>query len=302
MRSSFPPEDLDLAGVCQGVAIGMLVAFLAIQLKVMLPPALAQAPWQLQVGDSLRGTASVPLVATVLLVLAQRFDPDAEALERRVTLVRRLCMAVSLGFLLLIPLQISAGMNQMGQASSGEARQLRDIQRVSLAIEQARTPEALNQSIAQLPGLPPDFRGNFNRPISEVRSILLTQIRPQIRALETRLSQARSDRLQAALRLFIFDGITSLGYAIGFGAIGRSSEDMPSLLQMFLWLPEELRERLASSRKGARERGPVSEQWITTLSDDPDAEPSSDAEPASNGQAAQVGQPPQAPPGDAGGS
>jgi hypothetical protein len=210
-------------------------------------------------------------------------------------------MAVALGFLLLIPLQISAGMNQMGQASSGEARQLREVQRVSLAIEQARTSEALNQAIAQLPGLPPDFRGTFNRPISEVRSLLLAQIRPQIRALETRLSQARSDRLQAALRLFIFDGITSLGYAIGFAAIGRSGDDTPTLLQICLWIPEELRERLASTRQGARERGPISEQWITTLSDDPDGQPTSDAEPGSDGQAAQDGQPPQGPPGAAGG-
>jgi hypothetical protein len=262
----------------------MLVAFLAIQMKVLLPPALVQPTWQLQFGDSLRGTASVPLVAVALLVFAQRFDPESEALERRLTLVRRLAMAVSLGFLLLIPLQISAGMAQMGRASSGEARQLREIQRVALAIEKAPTQEALNQAIAQLPGLPPDFRGTFTRPISEVRTILLNQIRPQIRSLETRALQARSDRLQAALRLFIFDGITSLGYAIGFGAIGRSGDDMPTLLQMSLWLPEELRDRLGSSRKGSRERGPISEQWITTLSDEEDGQPPQDP-PAGTGDA-----------------
>ena len=113
--------------------------------------------------------------------------------------------------------------------------------------------------------------------MSEVRSILLGQIRPQIRSLETRLQQARTDRLQAALRLFIFDGITSLGYAIGFAAIGRSGDDMPSLLQICLWMPEELQERLALSRKANRDRGPISEQWITTLSDAPDADPSEEA-------------------------
>ncbi|MFM7264150.1 MAG: hypothetical protein ACKOZW_00835 [Cyanobium sp.] len=278
MQSSFPPEDLDLAGVCQGVAVGMLVAFLAIQMKVLLPPALAQPTWQLQLGDSLRGTASVPLVATALLLFAQRLDPEAEAIERRVTLVRRLCLAVALGFLLLIPLQISAGTSQMAQASSGESRQLREIQRTSLAIEQAQTPDALNQAIAQLPGLPSNFSGTFTRPIAEVRTILLNQIRPQIRTLETRITQARSDRMQAALRLFIFDGITALGYAIGFAAIGRSADDMPTLLQLSLWLPDELRARLLSSRQGARERGPVSEQWITTLSDEENGEAPPEAE------------------------
>lgn len=271
MQSSFPPEDIDLAGVCQGVAIGMLVAFAAIQLKVILPPALAQPSWQLQVGDSLRGTASVPLVATALLIFAQRFDPDAEALDRRVRFVRRLCVAVALGFLLLIPLQVSAGLSQMGQAASGEARQLRDIQRVSLAIEQAQTQEALNQAIAQLPGLPPNFRGSFTRPIAEVRTILLSQIRPQIRALETRVTQARTDRMQAALRLFIFDGITTLGYAIGFAAMARTGDDSPSLLQTFLWLPDELGGRFRSTRNAARDRGPISEQWITTLVDEEQA-------------------------------
>ena len=297
MQSSFPPEDIDLAGVCQGVAIGMLVAFVAIQLKVMVPLALAQPSWQLQVGDALRGTASVPLVATALLVFAQRFDPEAEALERRVRLVRRLCLAAALGFLLLIPLQVSSGLSQMGQASSGESRQLRDIQRVAQAIEQARTQEALTRAIAQLPGQPTEFRGTFTQPVAEVRAILLTQIRPQIRALETRLIQARSDRMQAALRLFIFDGITTLGYAIGFAAIGRTGDDMPTLLQICLWLPEELRARLLSGRQGARERGPISEQWITTLSDDDNGEASAEAESLQPGEPSLPGQRPQDPPG-----
>jgi hypothetical protein len=59
---------------------------------------------------------------------------------------------------------------------------------------------------------------------------------------------------------------------------------MPTLLQMSLWLPEELRDRLGSSRKGSRERGPISEQWITTLSDEEDGQPPQDP-PAGTGDA-----------------
>jgi hypothetical protein len=74
----------------------MLLALLAILLKVLLPPALLRPSWQLAVADALRGGASVALVGAVLLLLAERPDPDGEGLLWLVTWVRRLAIAAAM--------------------------------------------------------------------------------------------------------------------------------------------------------------------------------------------------------------
>jgi hypothetical protein len=269
LSSTHSTPDRDLAGILQAVSFGLLLVYLTTELKQLLPPALLQPAWQLRAGEALRGPAALPLVAGVLLLLARRFDPQGAALARRVVLVRRLSIAASLGFLLLIPLQITAGLRQINQNTAVEARQLASVRRVAQAIEQADTPAAMNRAIAQLPGLPSDFQGQYAKPLDQVRSGLLAQIQPQIKKLESRLAELRRQRLFSALGIFVFDGFMSLAYAIGFAALASSGEDKPSLLQRLLWKLDKLAGWLRRPRLAARrQQGPVSEDWIRAMSDE----------------------------------
>ena len=246
--SNRSPEDLDLAAVCQGVFFGMIFAFLTILLKLTYPIALLQPAWQLKAADALLGTASLPLVAAVLLVFARRYDPESPILAARVLWGRRLALFVAIGFFLLIPLQISSAVRQINQATIAESRQLRSIQDIASAIQRAKTPPDLYRAVSRIPGLPPDFRIDDSLPIPLVRSTLLSQIRPQILNIEARLRQVRSDRLQASLGFLIFNGATSLGYAIGFAAVGRTGEEKATLLQNLIRLPASLRLGLLNFR------------------------------------------------------
>lgn len=269
MLSSSRSADRDLAGILQGISVGLLLVYLATELKLLLPPALLQPAWQLRAGEALRGTAALPLVAGVLLLLARRFDPQAEGLGRRVVLLRRLSIAACIGFLLLIPLQITAGLRQINQTTAAEARQLDSVRRVAQAIEQADTPAAMNRAIAQLPGLPSDFQGQYAKPLDQVRSGLLAQIQPQIKKLEARLAELRRQRLFSALGIFMFDGLMSLAYALGFAALASSGEDTPSLLQRLLRKQQKLGRWLRRPRLAARrQQGPVSEDWIRAMADE----------------------------------
>lgn len=268
LSSSRSTADRDLAGIFQGISIGLLLVYVVTELKLLLPPALLQPAWQLRAGEALRGTAALPLLAGVLLLLARRFDPDAEGLGRRVLLLRRLSIAACLGFLLLIPLQITAGLRQINQTTAVEARQLAAVRRVAEAIDQAETPAAMNKAIAQLPGLPSDFQGQFARPLDQVRSGLLAQIQPQIKRLESRLAELRRQRLFSAFGIFVFDGVLSLAYALAFAALASSDAEKPSLLQRLLWTLGRLARRLRRPLSRARrQQGPVSEEWIRAMQD-----------------------------------
>lgn len=266
--------DRDLAGILQGIGLGLLLAYLVTEVKLLVPPALLQPAWQLRAGEALRTTAALPLVAGVLLLLARRFDPSGLALARKVVLMRRLSIAASLGFLLLIPLQITAGLRQIHQTTAGEVRQLNTVRRVASAIEQADTPAAMNRAIAQLPGLPTDFQGRYARPLDQVRSSLMAQIQPQIKQLESRLNELRRQRLFRALGVFVFDGLLSLAYAIGFAALASSGQEQPSLLEQFLWRWQGIIGWLRGPGKSARrQQGPVSEDWIRSMHDEDSSSP-----------------------------
>ena len=238
-------EDFDLDDVLQGIGFALLFAFLAIFSKLVFPVALVQPEWQLRAGEALRGTASIPLAAMALLLLAEFINPDSQVLAQRVLWLRRLSVAAALGFFFLIPLQISAGMRQINQSTVSEYRELRAIQQAATAIEEAVTPQDMFNAIKQIPGLPKDVTPAFTLPIPAIRTSLLAQIRPQILKLEARIRQVRSQRLQAAITIFSFDAFISLAYGIGFAAIGRSAVQRPTLLQQIIWIPSYLQRRIS---------------------------------------------------------
>lgn len=268
MAYSTRSSDRELGDILQGVASGLLLVFLISELRQLLPPALLAPAWQLRAAEALRTIAFLPLVAGVLLLLARRFDPAAEGLKWRLQWLRRLAIAASIGFLLLIPLQITAGLRQINQTTAVEARRLEAVRQVAAAIEQANSPEAMNRAIARLPGLPADFQGKYARPLDQVRSGLLGQIRPQIQRLEERLKELRRQRLGSAAGLFVADGLLSLAYAIGFAAVASSGEDEPSLLQRVVWNFQRLAGWFRRMEASSRTKGPVSEEWIRSLHDE----------------------------------
>jgi len=265
MLSSSRSADSELAGILQGIALGLFMVFVISELKLLLPPALLQPAWQLRAAEGLRVTAPLPLVASVLLLLAERVDAEDEVLELRVLMLRRLAVGATIGFLLLIPLQISAGLRQISQTAASEARQLEEVRQVAKAIGEANSPDAMNRAIALLPGLPPDFQGRYARPLAQVRLELLSQIRPQIADLESRLNHLRRERLLSSAGLFLLDGLMSLAYAIAFAALARMGRGEPSLLGHCLWKLRSLGGWIRLVGRGRRGEGSASDDWLLSL-------------------------------------
>jgi hypothetical protein len=73
--------------------------------------------------------ATFPLQGLALLRLACFLDPDDPLLERRHRRCSRLAMAAALGFLLLLPLQTSAGLRQSRGITTAQAARIQGAER-----------------------------------------------------------------------------------------------------------------------------------------------------------------------------
>ncbi|MEI6030387.1 MAG: hypothetical protein WCQ20_04375 [Synechococcaceae cyanobacterium ELA739] len=267
MSASFSEQEqsLELSLVLQFIGYGLFGLFVAFLLKLVLPVALLQPAWQLQLANALRTTAIFPLLGAVLLLLAQLLRSQCRSLAAQVLWVRRLAFFAALGFVLLIPLQTHAGLKLLGAGNSGELRALRQVKAVAEEIRVANSEASMKLAISHLPGAPAEIQGSFTKPIDQVRSVVLEQLQPQIQRADSRLAELRKLRLQGGLLGWITDGLAALALAACFAAIGQLREEGSSLLLHVLNLPGLIRFHLDELGKGRRSREPVDAAWVESL-------------------------------------
>ena len=138
------------------LALAFVLLFATLAITAMVPFTPLDPAWQGRVSRTLLDSASLPLLALALLQIGRRLDPADPLLKRRQRSFSRLAGAAALGFLLLVPLQISAslrlqqasGADQAGRIAQAE-RQLAGFRQ---AVRQANSSEALASSLEQLGG------------------------------------------------------------------------------------------------------------------------------------------------------
>jgi len=259
----------------QYIGYGLIGLFFAFLLKLVLPLAILQPSWQLQLANALRTTAIFPLLGAVMLLLAQLLRPTSASLAAQLVLVRRLGVAAAIGFLLLIPLQIHAGLSLLGAGNTSELAALRQVKEVGEEIRRANTEPAMRLALSHLPGAPAQIQGTFTKPLDQVRSVVLEQLQPQIQAADNRLAELRSLRLQAGWLGWITDGLAALALAACFAAIGQLQPGGPILLLSVLFLPFLLLDLLRGGRGPESNSAlPADQAWLDALHDGDDTPPS----------------------------
>ena len=254
----------------QHIGYGLFGLFFAFLFKLLLPVALLQPAWQLQLANALRTTAIFPLLGAVLLLLAQLLCSQSHHLGAQVLWVRRLAFFAAIGFLLLIPLQTHAGLKLLGAGNSGELRAMGQVKQVAAEIRAANSEATLKLAISHLPGAPAQIQGTFTKPLDQVRSVVLNQLQPQIQRADTRLAELRKLRLQGGLQGWITDGLAALALAVCFAAIGQLQDDGSSLLLDVLHLPGLIGFHLGQLGQGRRSSEPVDDAWVESLLDSDD--------------------------------
>ncbi|MFZ0407931.1 MAG: hypothetical protein WAM11_07475 [Cyanobium sp.] len=261
-------SSLEFSLVFQFISYALFGLFAAFLLKLLWPVALLRPAWQLQFASALRTTAIFPLLGVVLLMLALLLRSQSRSLAAQLIWVRRFAFFAAIGFLLLIPLQIQAGLQLMGTGNSGELRALNQVRQVAEEIRLANSEAAMKLAISQLPGAPARIQGTFTKPLNQVRATVLNQLQPQIQRADSRLAELRKLRLQGSLLGWISDGLAALALAPCFAAIGQLGPERSSLLLSVLNLPRQLRRPLRRLAPGRRPSGPVDAAWFDSLRSD----------------------------------
>ncbi len=223
----------DFADLLQWVALGLFIVFLAILLAAMLPLEILDSRWQVKVISALLGSASLPLMGVVLMLLANFIDEGVSPFGSKISLLRRLTGFAAIGFLLLIPLQITAGSRLLNQQSGNEVTQLKALQRSADAIRSANNEADLKTALRQLPGAPSNLDRPLAAPLPQVKDALISRLDPAVKRLQTQVDEAKQNRLQQALGIWIRDAGMAAGYAVGFSGLGSFKEE-GSLLRAVL--------------------------------------------------------------------
>jgi hypothetical protein len=223
----------DFADILQWVAVALFIVFLAILLAAMLPLELLDSRWQVRVISALLGSSSLPLIGMVMMLLANYLNDGFSPFGTNVPLLRRLAAFAAIGFLLLIPLQIIAGTRLLNQQSGNEIGQLKVLQGAADAIRTSNNEADLKNALRRLPGAPNNLNRPLGAPLPQVKAALISRLDPAVKRLQNQVEEAKKDRLQKALGIWIRDAGMAAGYAIGFSGLG-SFKEYGSLLRSIL--------------------------------------------------------------------
>lgn len=235
-----------------GLLALVFVLCFALQLTELLFPIQPLDPaWQWRLGNSLINTAFLPLLALALLQIAVALDPANPLLRRRQRRFRQLAVAATVGFLLLLPLQLSAGLRQNNAMGSAQQKRINGAERRLAALRQATaaasSSKELNSRLQRL-----------NGPVLGPADLIhpLPLLKAQVNAVFDQ-AQAQINRDRAALPpasaatvlpQLLRNSAACLLLAVAFAGFARRSGSQHTLL-------EQVQQRLRRLRTGrARKR------------------------------------------------
>jgi hypothetical protein len=216
------------------LAVVFVVLFAVLVLGVLLPFQPLDPAWQSRLTTALVNAATLPLLALALLQLALVLDPRDPSIRRRQQRFAQLAIAAAWGFLLLAPLQISAGLRLQGSSSSQALGRLeraeRQLASLRQAVVQAASPVDLGARFQKLsgPSLSPTDLALPLPLLKAQASAALDQAQAQV--VRERAALPARDPLRL-LPEQLRSAAACLALACGFAIFARRPEDELSLLE-----------------------------------------------------------------------
>jgi hypothetical protein len=219
------------------LSAALLVGFAAAMVVVMIPPRLLAADWQWRFSGALIDNGPAALVGLGLLHLAAYLDARNTRLKDCVSGLHRWAAAAAVGFLLLIPLQVVAGVRGLSNASLNEKRQLGQLDQRLAEVRQAiRTAPDLASLQRRIP---PEVASSLGplalqQPLPQLKAQLLTLLDQTQQQFAARLSAPRTSRLWTVIERSLRVVISAPAYAVAFAAMSVRKVSEPSLLDQLL--------------------------------------------------------------------
>lgn len=218
------------------LGLALLLIFVVNTLFGLLPLQLTTPTWQLRVSELLLTTAPFTLLGTALLFLAERHTINQAKVKLSAKQIRKLARPVTIGFLLLIPLQVTAIWTQIRSADFEAQKTIRVVEsRVNSVRSVASSADLLRLSA----GLPADWQPRTKGSLAENRARLLARIEPELARLRTKADQRKRILIQLGLKDGTSNVLLSLIYAWAFEGV-RLGQGLPGLAPELDAATEEL--------------------------------------------------------------
>ena len=216
----------------------MGVATLAYTLIAILysawPVALLKPEWLQRMVEVIRDSFIYFLVGLVLVAGSPLVDTQSITLAKRASLFRRLAGWVAIGYLLLIPVQIYAGVKLLRVAKQNQTTTLEQARGAARQIEASTTWAELRQAWGEIPGRKPNLPQSISRPFGEVKDGLVDFLNSRLNTLQTRVDRQLAEVWQKWLVRTIANTLQVLAIFVVFAALARKSAKHPTLLQSLL--------------------------------------------------------------------
>ncbi len=234
-RSEWRHHEFALVLHWTGVA---LLAYFLVDLAFQAwPVGLLKPAWLDQMSGFLVGRSATPLIGVLFVAAASEVDHRSTALAKRSEHVRRLAVWVAIGYLLLIPVQIYAGVKLLGEQQRNATEQLSQARRAMEAIQDSTTELELRRAYERIPGNKAPLPEQLPLPLSTVKGRLMDAMDARSKKAQYDFDQRMSSLWQRSLALLVGNVMRMLILFVGFAAIGRPSPAQPTLLTQVLNRP-----------------------------------------------------------------
>lgn len=215
----------------QWIAYALILVFLAQVITAIFPIAFIQPQWMVRFSGALRATASLPLLALGLFMVANTIDAEVSPSSKQINWMRRFATLASLGFLLLIPLQSYGTVKGINAQVEERQAELKKVLAAVPQIQKAQTETELRRAIIAIPGGEQLASRPLGGNVPTVRDFLLKRIESTVNRLENQLKENQDQALQRIILPLSRDGLISLAYAIGFAGMGFNNFGQPTPLR-----------------------------------------------------------------------
>ena len=231
----------------------------------LFPIQLMAPAWQLKVGSTLINASPFPLIGLGLMHLAADLNPDDKLLTNRHNFVARLAVAVSLGFLLLVPLMSVAAVMQQRQRVISQFNLTRraesNLQALTQVVSSSRSTDELRDRLIALNG-PVIDEANAVKPLATLKAEVNDLLQKAAAQVARKSQQLPTIKPWSLLPELLRNAFACLVLAIGFAGLGfRSNSAFPVLAELQLGL-EQQKNRMMSSLWGAKPDDPYLEKLM----------------------------------------
>ncbi len=219
-------------------ATGFFIVFASSIVVDLFPLQLLSPQWQVLFIARVLAAGSFALVGFCLVHIAAALSPANLALRAHLKSLRKLAIAATLGFLLLIPLQGFATWRGFRIAKTNQATQINTAKRrlapLKAAVSTSTTTAELQARLAQIQ----DFRitltpDDLKRPLPELKEGIRASMDRAENLYFARISGPTPAQIWAAAQSAVKTVIASIGFALAFSAGAQGANASETLLDTF---------------------------------------------------------------------